>query len=163
MEPEGSIPTSQELSTCPYPEPGQSSPHHPTSTRSILILSNHLRLGLPSGLLPSGFTTNNLYAFLFPPIRATCQIPSHPPRLHYEIQPEVTLINLLFSSLRGFHCVSRICPDPAQVWRSPRHRSRPFKQSVTVCFSSAYVYLWAFLKPFWHNFFLYRSCTVNIS
>jgi hypothetical protein len=29
MEPEGSIPHSQELSTCPYPEPDQSSPHHP--------------------------------------------------------------------------------------------------------------------------------------
>jgi hypothetical protein len=29
MEPEGSLPHSQELSTCPYPETGQSSPHHP--------------------------------------------------------------------------------------------------------------------------------------
>jgi hypothetical protein len=29
MEPEGSIPNSQELSTCSYPEPDQSSPHHP--------------------------------------------------------------------------------------------------------------------------------------
>ena len=33
----------------------QSSPcSHPTSWRSILILSSHLRLGLPSGLFPSG-------------------------------------------------------------------------------------------------------------
>jgi hypothetical protein len=30
MEPEGSTPNSQELSTCPYPEPDQSSPPHPT-------------------------------------------------------------------------------------------------------------------------------------
>jgi hypothetical protein len=29
METEGSIPNSQELSTCSYPEPNQSSPHHP--------------------------------------------------------------------------------------------------------------------------------------
>jgi hypothetical protein len=29
------------------------------------MLSIHLRLGLPSGLFPSGFPTNNLYTFLF--------------------------------------------------------------------------------------------------
>ena len=34
---------------------------HPTSWRSILILSTHLRLGLPSGLLPSGFSSKTLY------------------------------------------------------------------------------------------------------
>ena len=36
-------------------------PHHPTSWRSILILSTHLRLGLPSGLLPSSFPSKTLY------------------------------------------------------------------------------------------------------
>ena len=34
---------------------------HPTSWISILILSTHLRLGLPSGLFPSGFPTMTLY------------------------------------------------------------------------------------------------------
>ena len=46
---------------------------HPTSWRSILI-STHLHLGLPSGLLPSGFPTETLYTPLSP-IRATC--PAH--------------------------------------------------------------------------------------
>ena len=47
-------------------------PSHPTSWRSILILSSHLRLGLPSGFFPSGFPTKTLYTPLFSPIRATC-------------------------------------------------------------------------------------------
>jgi hypothetical protein len=41
---------------------------HLISVTSILILSTHLRLGLPSGLFPSGFPTSILYAFLFSPI-----------------------------------------------------------------------------------------------
>ena len=45
----------------------QSMPPHPTSWRPILILSSHLRLGIPSGLFPSGFPTKNLC-----PIRDTC-------------------------------------------------------------------------------------------
>jgi hypothetical protein len=49
-------------------------PPHPTSRRSILILSSHLRLSLSSGLLPSDFPTKALYAPLLFPIRATCHI-----------------------------------------------------------------------------------------
>ena len=36
---------------------------HPTSWRSILILSTHLRQGLPSGLFPSGFPSKTLYTW----------------------------------------------------------------------------------------------------
>jgi hypothetical protein len=36
MEPEGSIPCSQEPSTGPYLEPHQSNPHHPAVTTTII-------------------------------------------------------------------------------------------------------------------------------
>ena len=50
-----------------WASPIQSTYPHPTSWRSILILSTHLRLGLPSGLFPSGFPTKNLYTPLSSP------------------------------------------------------------------------------------------------
>ena len=48
---------------------------HLTSWRSLLILSSHLSLGLPSGLFPSGFPTNTPHTPLRSSIRATC--PTH--------------------------------------------------------------------------------------
>jgi len=49
------------------------------SRRSIQILSSHLRLGLPNGLFPSGFSATILYAF--PMLTQTCYMPrpSHHP------------------------------------------------------------------------------------
>ena len=59
-----------------WASPIQSIYPHPISWRFILILSTHLRLGLPSGLFPSDFPTKTLYTPLSSPIRATC--PAHP-------------------------------------------------------------------------------------
>ena len=50
----------------------QSISPHPNSWRWILILSSHLRLGLPSGLFPLVFPTKILYMPLLSPMCATC-------------------------------------------------------------------------------------------
>jgi hypothetical protein len=77
MEPEGSLPRSQEPATCSCPQQDKSSPFlpHPTSVTFILILSSRPRLRLQSGLFPSDFSTKTLYATLIYPISAT--FPSH--------------------------------------------------------------------------------------
>ena len=71
------MPHSQWLSSNPYPEPNQ--PKLPAlthiSSRSILILFSHLRLGLPKGLFPVGLPVNILKALLLSSILATC--PAH--------------------------------------------------------------------------------------
>jgi len=53
----------------------QSTYLHTISLRSILILSSHLCLRLPSSPLRSGFTIKILYIFLISPMHATC--PAH--------------------------------------------------------------------------------------
>jgi hypothetical protein len=66
---------------CPPPVPilSQLDPvhtPHPTSWRFILILSSHLRLGLPSGLFHSGFHNKIMYTPSSPHIRSIC--PAYP-------------------------------------------------------------------------------------
>jgi hypothetical protein len=62
MEPDGSLPHSQVPATCLYPEPDLSSQcFRPTSWRSVLILSSHLRQGLPS----IAYYTRSLYGIVY--------------------------------------------------------------------------------------------------
>jgi len=63
MEIISSLPCSKESATWSYSKP--------PSWRSILILSSHLRLGSLSGLFPSGYPTETLYANLLSPLRST--------------------------------------------------------------------------------------------
>ena len=66
-----------------WASPIQSIYPHSTSWRSSLILSTHLRLGLPIGLFPSGFSSKTpIHPHLF---THTCHIPSpsHSSRLYH--------------------------------------------------------------------------------
>ena len=60
-----------------WASPIQSIYPHPTSWRYILILSTHLCLGLPSGLLPSGFLTHTRHM----------PSPSHSSRFYHLVLP----------------------------------------------------------------------------
>ena len=82
-----------------WPSSIQSIPPHSTSWRSILILSTQLRLGLPSGLFPSGFPTRNLCTPLFFPKRATC--PAHLILLDYITR---TILGEEYKSLSSSLC-----------------------------------------------------------
>ena len=80
----------------------QSIPSHPTSRTPILILSFHLRFGLPSGLFPSGLPTKPLYTTLLSPIRTT--FPAHLSVLDWITR---TLLGEQYRSLRLSRC--RVC------------------------------------------------------
>jgi hypothetical protein len=67
-------------STGSYPEPDRSIPPY-FSLRSILILSTHLRLGLPRGRFPSGFPIS--YMHFSSPHLCYMSCPSHPPWLDH--------------------------------------------------------------------------------
>ena len=73
MEPQISLPHSQAQAICPYPEPEKSKPWLPGPLFfiSILILSSHLRLCLPSSLFSLVLHTDTLYAPHMSPIHAT--------------------------------------------------------------------------------------------
>ena len=75
--------TSLHHSSLPWASPIQSIYPHPTSWRSFIILSTHLRLGFLSGRFPSGFLTKTLYG---PPLLTYMRhmpSPSHSSRVYH--------------------------------------------------------------------------------
>ena len=108
MEHEGSLQHSQVPATYPYPEPAQSP--HPTSWRSILILSSRLRLGLPSGLFPSGYPAKTLYTPLLYPHTYYMLRPSHSCRFYHpnNIGWGVQIIKFLIFSFLHFPVTSSL-------------------------------------------------------
>ena len=107
MEPEGSLPYSKLPTTYRYPKPVQTSPFlpHLTSWKSFLILSSHLRLGLPSG-----FPTKTLYTHLAP-IRATC--PAHP--IIHELITR-TILREQYRSLNSSLCSVHHSPVTTEIY-----------------------------------------------
>jgi hypothetical protein len=99
----------------------QSSRPHPNSWRSILTLSSHLRLGLPSGLFPSGFPTRTLCTTLPSLPCATC--PVHLNLLDFITRTKLGKEYRPFSSSL---CLSNTCKvqnisqnrDYQQIWNS---------------------------------------------
>jgi hypothetical protein len=76
-------------------------------------LPTHLRIGLPSGLFPSHFPTNILYAFLFSAIRAT--YPAHLMTISLSIRDDVVsdvTVHCLYIS--GPCVLAWACADPSR-------------------------------------------------
>jgi hypothetical protein len=70
-------PLCSQLVTGPYSVPDESNPHlNPASSRSIIILFCHLRLGLPSRVLPSDSPAKMLYSFFNSPCRLHARQPT---------------------------------------------------------------------------------------
>jgi hypothetical protein len=125
MEPECSLPHSQELSTSPCLELNQPSLYsYPISCRFVFI-SSHPCLCLPCGLLTSSLSTKIQYAPLHSPYLLHMSYPSHSSRFHHlnYIWWEVQIIKLLLCSL--LHYLFLLCPSKALISSSPPYSQTP--------------------------------------
>jgi hypothetical protein len=96
----------------------QSTPSHPISLSSILIVSTHLRLGLPSSLF---FWLSHQYSICIPLLPPSCYMPcpSHPPWLDHSTytwwRVQVTKLLIMQFSAASCHFT------PLWSKYSPRH------------------------------------------
>ena len=117
-----------------WASPIQSIYPHPTSWRSILILSTHLPLGLPSGLFPSGFPTKNLYT------------PS--PHTYAPHAQPISFFSILSPAQYWVRSTNHLAPRYAISSIPPLHRpssvqifySTPCSQTPSAFISSRYTY-----------------------
>ena len=159
MEYKVSLLHSKEPDTSPYPEPDQSCPcPHPTSWRSILILSSHLRLNLQSVMFPyqNLVSTSSLPPYLLHalpisffliwshPNYSWCSSMDHSAHYVVELFPSSDLsvympTNWIFllQHSTGWHKKTRTFEKPNKNWRNPRkknywqkmnHYNLPFKR-----------------------------------
>ena len=119
----------------------QSIPSQPISSRYSLILSSHLRLGLPSSFVPSVCPTKTLYTTLLFPIRATCPVRlivrfDYSDNIWWEIQ----IMKLLTVQLRPVPCHL----VPRRVKYLPQHPILRHPQSVFFpqCERRNFIFIW---------------------
>jgi hypothetical protein len=141
-EPEGSPPYLQQPATDPYPEPIESTLHPPKliSLRLILIPSSHLRLGLPSGVFPSGFPHHNPLHFTVLSHACHMSRPPHSPwfDLTNDIWVWVQNMKLLVVQLPTFSCYFITLWSKHSSF-SPKKKNRKKIQNsnpVTLCIKS---------------------------
>ena len=112
-------------------------PSHPTSWRSILILSSHLHLCLPSDHLPSGFPTNPVHVSPLPHTRYM-PCPSHSSPFYHpsSIVWAVQIIKLLVMSFSLLPCHF----VPLRLKYSPQHPV--LKHPLSTCYLDVQLLEW---------------------
>jgi hypothetical protein len=129
MEPEGSLPCSQEPSTASDPETDESNSHLQLYfSRIHFALPSHLRLDPTSGLFPAGLPTKRFYVFLITSTRATYT--AYLILLELVIPVKSTNYgapHVVFSSILSLHlsCVRKTCNWTVYEWTESNPHPTP--------------------------------------
>ena len=117
-----------------WASPIQSIYPHPTSWRSTLILSTHLRLGLPNGLIPSGFLSKTLF------VPSPHPYAPHAQPIHHGDTCKIILENITWQSsvtLNDFafsHLATVVLEDMLR-----RYAEFSYKNSILYCIVLYYI------------------------